>query len=92
MILATWLSQAANEEQTSVISAALKVQRYAVTHFLDILSEVKLCSDVLGIFQVLCHLPLNKALPAHMSAILQGVNKLRFYRIPGVCMLASFFF
>ncbi|KAL2900429.1 Homeobox protein LUMINIDEPENDENS [Bienertia sinuspersici] len=57
MILATWLSQAANEEQTSVISAVLKV---------------------------LCHLPLNKALPAHMSAILQGVNKLRFYRIPDV--------
>ncbi|CAO2824495.1 unnamed protein product [Amaranthus hypochondriacus] len=57
MILATWLSQAANEEQTSVISAALKV---------------------------LCHLPLNKALPAHMSAILQGVNKLRFYRIPDI--------
>lgn len=42
MILATWLSQAANEEQTSVISAALKVQRYAVTDFLIISSEVKL--------------------------------------------------
>ncbi|KNA22330.1 hypothetical protein SOVF_035080 [Spinacia oleracea] len=54
MILATWLSQAASEEQTSVISAALKV---------------------------FCHLPLNKALPAHMSALLQGVNKLRFYRV-----------
>uniref|UniRef100_A0A803NB61 Homeobox domain-containing protein n=1 Tax=Chenopodium quinoa TaxID=63459 RepID=A0A803NB61_CHEQI len=58
MILATWLSQAATEEQTSVISAVLKV---------------------------LCHLPLNKALPAHMSAILQGVNKLRFYRVPEFC-------
>lgn len=57
MILATWLSQAASEEQTSVISSALKV---------------------------LCHLPLNKALPAHMSAILQGVNKLRFYRVPDI--------
>ncbi|XP_021746450.1 homeobox protein LUMINIDEPENDENS-like [Chenopodium quinoa] len=57
MILATWLSQAATEEQTSVISAVLKV---------------------------LCHLPLNKALPAHMSAILQGVNKLRFYRVPDI--------
>ncbi|KAF4364514.1 hypothetical protein F8388_007091 [Cannabis sativa] len=29
---------------------------------------------------VLCHLPLHKALPAHMSAILQSVNRLRFYR------------
>ncbi|CAA2987680.1 homeobox LUMINIDEPENDENS [Olea europaea subsp. europaea] len=53
MILATWLSQAASEEQTSVLNVVLKV---------------------------LCHLPLMKALPVHMSAILQGVNKLRFYR------------
>ncbi|XP_031112282.1 homeobox protein LUMINIDEPENDENS [Ipomoea triloba] len=53
MILATWLSQAATEEQTSVLHHILKV---------------------------LCHLPLHKALPAHMSAILQSVNKLRFYR------------
>ncbi|KMT06051.1 hypothetical protein BVRB_7g163790 isoform B [Beta vulgaris subsp. vulgaris] len=57
MILATWLSQAASEEQTSVVSAVLKV---------------------------LCHLPLNKAVPAHMSAVLQGVNKLRFYRLPDI--------
>ncbi|RVX20545.1 Homeobox protein LUMINIDEPENDENS [Vitis vinifera] len=49
MILATWLSQAANEEQTSVLL-------------------------------VLCHLPLHKALPVHMSAILHSVNRLRFYR------------
>ncbi|XP_020086122.1 homeobox protein LUMINIDEPENDENS [Ananas comosus] len=52
-ILATWLSQAAVEEQTSVL-------------------------DV--IFKVLCHLPLHKALPVDMSAILQTVNRLRFYR------------
>ncbi|KAI3800956.1 hypothetical protein L1987_29056 [Smallanthus sonchifolius] len=53
MILASWLSQAAIEEQTTVIHVILRV---------------------------LCHLPLHKALPAHMSAILQSVNKLRFYR------------
>ncbi|KAF3436407.1 hypothetical protein FNV43_RR23499 [Rhamnella rubrinervis] len=53
MILATWLSQAAVEEQTSVLFVILKV---------------------------LCHLPLHKALPVHMSVILQSVNKLRFYR------------
>ncbi|XP_010269459.1 PREDICTED: homeobox protein LUMINIDEPENDENS-like isoform X2 [Nelumbo nucifera] len=53
MILATWLSQAALEEQTTVLLVILKV---------------------------LCHLPLHKALPVHMSAILQTVNRLRFYR------------
>ncbi|KAJ9171859.1 hypothetical protein P3X46_015166 [Hevea brasiliensis] len=53
MILATWLSQAAVEEQTSILLVALKV---------------------------LCHLPLHRALPEHMSAILHSVNKLRFYR------------
>lgn len=52
MILVTWLSQAASEEQTSVLHTILKV---------------------------LCHLPLQKALPVHMSAILQSVNSLRFY-------------
>lgn len=35
--------------------------------------------------QVLSHLPLHKALPAHVSAIMQSVNKLRFYRTPGAC-------
>lgn len=55
MILTTWLSEAAVEEQTSVLFVILKV---------------------------LCHLPLHKALPAHMSAILQSVNRLRFYRTP----------
>ncbi|MED6206592.1 hypothetical protein PIB30_028309 [Stylosanthes scabra] len=53
MILATWLSVAAVEEQTSVLLLILKV---------------------------LCHLPLHKALPTHISAILQCVNRLRFYR------------
>ncbi|XP_072961268.1 homeobox protein LUMINIDEPENDENS [Typha angustifolia] len=52
-ILATWLSEAATEEQTTVL---------------------------LTIFKVLCHLPLHKALPIQMSAILQTVNRLRFYR------------
>ncbi|KAJ4968422.1 hypothetical protein NE237_015123 [Protea cynaroides] len=53
VILTTWLSQAALEEQTTVL---------------------------LVIFKVLCHLPLHKALPVNMSAILQTVNRLRFYR------------
>ncbi|XP_068662221.1 homeobox protein LUMINIDEPENDENS-like isoform X2 [Aristolochia californica] len=53
MILAKWLSEAALEEQTTVLLVILKV---------------------------LCRLPLHKALPAQMSAILQTVNRLRFYR------------
>ncbi|XP_010456015.1 PREDICTED: homeobox protein LUMINIDEPENDENS-like [Camelina sativa] len=53
LILTTWLSQAAAEEQTSVLLLILKV---------------------------LCHLPLHKASPENMSAILQSVNGLRFYR------------
>ncbi|XVF72570.1 hypothetical protein PTKIN_Ptkin12aG0131600 [Pterospermum kingtungense] len=57
MILATWLSEAAVEEQTTVLLIILKV---------------------------LCHLPLQKALPEHMSAILQSVNKLRLYRFPDI--------
>ncbi|KAE8779729.1 homeobox protein LUMINIDEPENDENS [Hordeum vulgare] len=52
-IVSTWLSQAATEEQTTVI---------------------------LVIFKVLLHLPLHKALPAHMSVVLQTINRLRFYR------------
>ncbi|KAL5983832.1 hypothetical protein ACLOJK_017927 [Asimina triloba] len=55
MILATWLSLAALEEQTTVI---------------------------LTIFKVLCHLPLHKALPAHMSAILQTVNRSQALKKP----------
>jgi len=58
MILATWLSQAASEEQTSVLEVILKV---------------------------LSHLPLHKARPEHMSAVLQSVNSLRFYRTSGQC-------
>ncbi|XP_022758039.1 LOW QUALITY PROTEIN: homeobox protein LUMINIDEPENDENS-like [Durio zibethinus] len=57
MILATWLSQAAVEEQTTVLFIILKV---------------------------LCHLPLQKTLPEHMSAILQSVNKLRLYRFSDI--------
>ncbi|XVF21914.1 hypothetical protein REPUB_Repub12eG0129900 [Reevesia pubescens] len=57
MILATWLSQAAVEEQTSVLFIILKV---------------------------LCHLPLQKALLEHMSAVLQSVNKLRLYRFSDI--------
>ncbi|CAN4093106.1 unnamed protein product [Withania somnifera] len=39
------------------------------------------------ILKVLCHLPLHKAfpgIPAQMSAILQSVNSLRFYRTPDI--------
>nr|CAJ53837.1 luminidependens [Arabidopsis thaliana] len=57
LILTTWLSQAASEEQTSVLLLILKV---------------------------LCHLPLHKASPENMSAILQSVNGLRFYRISDI--------
>ncbi|KAI3407674.1 uncharacterized protein J3R85_020817 [Psidium guajava] len=57
MILATWLSQAATEEQTSVLSIIL---------------------------EVLSHLPLHKALPSQLSAVLQTVNRLRFYRTSDV--------
>ncbi|KAJ4727626.1 putative Homeobox protein LUMINIDEPENDENS [Melia azedarach] len=53
MILATWMSQAADEEQTSVLSVILDVYS---------------------------HLPLHKAFPEQMSAILQSVKRLRFYR------------
>lgn len=42
--------------------------------------------------QVLCHLPLHKALPVHMSAILQSVNRLRFYRASGVPLLMKLVF
>ncbi|KAF8762488.1 hypothetical protein HU200_009457 [Digitaria exilis] len=37
-------------------------------------------SVILVIFKVLLHLPLHKALPAHMSVVLQSINRLRFYR------------
>uniref|UniRef100_A0A2P2L5A0 Homeobox domain-containing protein n=4 Tax=Rhizophora mucronata TaxID=61149 RepID=A0A2P2L5A0_RHIMU len=57
MILASWLSEVAAEEQTSVLIVILKV---------------------------LCHLPLNKALPEHMSAILHGVSRLRSYRVSDI--------
>ncbi|CAI9105345.1 OLC1v1004251C1 [Oldenlandia corymbosa var. corymbosa] len=57
MILASWLTQALLEEQTSVLRLILNV---------------------------FCHLPLQKAQPVHMSAILQSVNSLRFYRVSDV--------
>ncbi|KAM0828907.1 hypothetical protein ACQ4PT_067217 [Festuca glaucescens] len=60
-IVSTWLSEAATEEQTTVI---------------------------LVIFKVLLHLPLHKALPAHMSAVLQAINKLRFYRTQDIASRA----
>ncbi|WOL11827.1 homeobox protein LUMINIDEPENDENS-like [Canna indica] len=56
-ILATWLNEAAAEEQTTVLLVILKV---------------------------LYHLPLHKALPLHMSAIVPAVNRLRFYRTSGI--------
>ncbi|KAK4732229.1 hypothetical protein R3W88_025217 [Solanum pinnatisectum] len=62
MILSAWLSEAAGEEQTSVLHLILKV---------------------------LCHLPFHKAFPGHMSAILQSVNNLRFYRTPDISNRAS---
>ncbi|KAL3328698.1 hypothetical protein AABB24_036038 [Solanum stoloniferum] len=62
MILSAWLSEAAGEEQTSVLHLILKV---------------------------LCHLPLHRAFPGHMSAILQSVNSLRFYRTPDISDRAS---
>ncbi|KAJ3676171.1 hypothetical protein LUZ60_003583 [Juncus effusus] len=37
-------------------------------------------SVILVIFKVLCHLPLNKALTTQISAILQAINRLRFYK------------
>ncbi|CAM0884647.1 unnamed protein product [Alopecurus aequalis] len=60
-IVSTWLSQAATEEQTTVI---------------------------LVIFKVLLHLPLHKALPAHMSVVLQTINRLRFYRTQDIASRA----
>jgi hypothetical protein len=39
---------------------------------------------ILVVFKVLLHLPLHKALPAHMSTVLQTINRLRFYRTQGV--------
>jgi hypothetical protein len=41
--------------------------------------------------QVLLHLPLHKALPDHMSVVLQTVNKLRFYRTQGVWYPQGFY-
>ncbi|KAG6474824.1 hypothetical protein ZIOFF_064039 [Zingiber officinale] len=62
-ILAAWLSEAAVEEQTTVLHVILKV---------------------------LYHLPLHKALPLHMSAIVPAVNRLRFYRTSDISNRARF--
>jgi len=35
--------------------------------------------------QVLSHLPMNCAIPLQVSALLQPVNKLRFYFVQGKC-------
>lgn len=45
----------------------------------------------MGHYQVLSYLPLHKALPVHMSAVLQSVNSLRFYRTSGVFLLQILF-
>ena len=87
MILATWLSQAAIEEQTSVLHIILRVHIFSETELLHIYYLTCISSTEWTHLQVLCHLPLHKSLPAHMSAILQSVNKLRFYRGPGVFLL-----
>ena len=89
MILATWLSQAAVEEQTSVLLLILKVNLDPAVTIQCLHSFNSHITKYYQIFwltglQVLCHLPLHKALPTHISAILQSVNKLRFYRTSGV--------
>lgn len=91
MILATWLSQSVVEEQTSVLHVILKV----IIHVSSIVCFLqafyyRTCSwskRLCWSFQVLCHLPLQKALPVHMSAVLQSVNRLRFYRASGVLLM-----
>lgn len=91
MILSAWLTEAAGEEQTSVLHIILKVHidpsildRWPIISFF---MPEYCCSNGCFGYQVLCHLPLHKAIPVHMSAILQSVNSLRFYRTPGVLSL-----
>lgn len=95
MILATWLSQAAAEEQTSVLLVVLNVCMKLVLSTVWILSLLMLLTISmtikLNVVQVLCHLPLQMALPVHMSAILQSVNRLRFYRASGVPTWETYF-
>lgn len=93
MILATWLSQAAVEEQTSVLFIILKVcVEFTLTVVNDVSGNNCLEMHISTSVQVLCHLPLHKALPVHMSAILQSVNRLRFYRASGVPLLMKLVF
>lgn len=91
MILATWLSQAAGEEQTSVLHVILKVHMWFLTFICYLVYSLNLGQDLICHFQVLCHLPLHKAQPVHMSAILQSVNRLRFYKSPGVFLSACLY-
>lgn len=87
MNLATWLSKAAAEEQTSVLLLILKVNLNPLVNILHCFNwHITEYSETLWltVLQVLCHLPLHKAIPMHISAILQSVNKLRFYRTSGV--------
>lgn len=95
MILATWLSQAAVEEQTGVLHIILKVYIHPLIldnwPIISTFSATNCCSNGCLCYQVLCHLPLHKAFPVHMSAILQSVNRLRFYRTPGVLSCALFY-
>jgi len=86
MILATWLSQASAEEQTSVLSIILEVEDDQ-SHKLNCTKHCKLLKLILYHLQVLSHLPLHKALPSQLSAVLQTVNRLRFYRTSGVLLL-----
>lgn len=85
MILATWLSEAAKEEQTSVLLVILKVLMYVL--FVIYACSFNFSHISLRLFfhiQALDYLPVSKALPGHMSAILQSVNRLRFYRASGL--------
>lgn len=89
MILATWLSEAATEEQTSVLLVILKVLEYVhilLNACISLYNGVHIANSCRLIlhFQLFDYLPVSKALPGHMSAILQSVNKLRFYRAAGV--------
>ncbi|XP_042517376.1 homeobox protein LUMINIDEPENDENS-like [Macadamia integrifolia] len=76
--LMEWILQIQN---SSVLSWFLtKDGLMILTTWLSQASLEEQTTVLLVIFKVLCHLPLHKALPIHMSAILQTVNRLRFYR------------
>lgn len=92
MTLANWLSKAAVEEQTSVLLLVLKVNQDSLVNIQSLRCLnwhiTKYYQTFwLNVLQVLCHLPLHKALPIHISTLLQSVNRLRFYRSSGVTYL-----